>query len=43
MGLFEVRELFPGGGAVLPLAADEPTLRGLTLTGGPVNSDLLLV
>ncbi len=43
MGLFEVRELFPGSGAVLPLAADEPTLCGLTLACGSVDSDHLLV
>ncbi len=43
MGLFEVGQLFSRGEAILPLATNEPTLDGLTLAGGPVNSDLLLV
>ncbi len=43
MGLFEVGQLFLRGGAILPLATDEPALGELTLLGGPVNSDLLVV
>ncbi len=43
MGLFEVGQLLLGGEAILPLAKDESTLCGLTLAGGAIGCNLLLV
>ncbi len=41
--LYEVGKLFPGGGAILPSATNEPALCRLRLAGGTVECDLLLV
>ncbi len=43
MGLFKVRQLFPGGRAILPSAANEPTLHGLMSVCGSIDCDHLLV